>query len=170
MLRAAHLLLICSGVLHRAFSVFILNEAGEVLLQQRAAGKRLWPRYWSNSCCSHPRLGESLEDATRRRLREELNLVCELQFVYKFEYRAQYDATGAEHELCSVYVGRTAEEARPNVAEIEALRWVAPATLQREMADPDAARFTPWFVLEWQRIVRDHQDALHALQAPQAAR
>ena len=63
-----------AGVLHRAFSLFLFNDEGELLLQQRSGNKRLWPNFWSNSCCSHPRRGESMEVATRRRLRDELNL------------------------------------------------------------------------------------------------
>ena len=94
------------GVLHRAFSLLIFNERGELLIQQRAASKRLWPMYWSNSCCSHPRGDESLETATQRRLYEELGIGCPLQFLFKFQYQAQFDATGAENELCSVYIGR----------------------------------------------------------------
>ena len=74
------------GVLHRAFSLLIFNDAGELLLQQRAPTKRLWPLYWSNSCCSHPRWAESMEAATRRRLYEELGLRCPLQFLFKFQY------------------------------------------------------------------------------------
>ena len=91
------------GVLHRAFSLLIFNACGELLIQQRAAAKRLWPMYWSNSCCSHPRGDESLEAATQRRLYEELGIRCPLQFLFKFQYQAQFDATGAENELCSVY-------------------------------------------------------------------
>src|SRR5207245_10104221 len=94
------------GVLHRAFSLLIFNGAGELLLQQRAASKRLWQLYWSNSCCSHPRRSESLETAIHRRLREELGVSCPLHFLFKFQYQAQFDDSGAEHELCSVYIGR----------------------------------------------------------------
>ena len=97
------------GVLHRAFSLLIFNERGELLIQQRAASKRLWPMYWSNSCCSHPRGDESMETATQRRLLEELGIRCPLQFLFKFQYQAQFDATGAENELCSVYIGRCRE-------------------------------------------------------------
>src|SRR6202142_2782709 len=93
------------GTLHRAFSLLIFNPKGELLLQQRAASKRLWPLYWSNSCCSHPRRAETMEAATRRRLLEELGLSCDLQFLFKFRYQAQFDATGAENELCSVFIG-----------------------------------------------------------------
>src|SRR5471030_3052775 len=67
------------GILHRAFSLLIFNDAGDLLIQQRAAGKRLWPLYWSNSCCSHPRSGESMEAATQRRLRQELGIACPLE-------------------------------------------------------------------------------------------
>ena len=92
-----------AGVLHRAFSLLIFNDAGELLLQQRAAAKRLWPLYWSNSCCSHPRSHETIEMAIHRRLIEELGVRCPLQFLFKFRYKSQLDATGAERELCSVY-------------------------------------------------------------------
>jgi isopentenyl-diphosphate delta-isomerase type 1 len=84
------------GVLHRAFSLLIFNAGGELLLQQRAASKRLWPLYWSNSCCSHPRRAETMETAIHRRLHEELGLRCALHFLYKFHYQAQFDVAGAE--------------------------------------------------------------------------
>jgi isopentenyl-diphosphate delta-isomerase len=152
------------GTLHRAFSLLIFNAAGELLLQQRSASKRLWPLYWSNSCCSHPRRAESMESATKRRLREELGLQCPLQFLYKFEYQAQFDEAGAEHELCSVYLGRTDEAVRPDRQEILSWRWIEPRALEAEMSGSDAAKFTPWFKMEWSRVWRDHRAALLALQ------
>ena len=103
-----------TGVLHRAFSLFIFNPRGELLLQQRSRTKRLWPLYWSNSCCSHPRRGETMEEATARRLEDELHIAAELEFVYKFAYQARFDATGAENELCWVYLGRTGGTVTPN--------------------------------------------------------
>jgi isopentenyl-diphosphate delta-isomerase len=151
------------GVLHRAFSLLIFNSDGELLLQQRSPTKRLWPLYWSNSCCSHPREDESMDVATRRRLREELGLDCPLVFLYKFQYHAQFDATGAEHELCSVYIGRADREPRINHDEIHAWRWIAPKRLQAEMTGADSLPFTPWFRLEWERIWRDHRAAIDAL-------
>src|ERR1700733_13873706 len=144
------------GVLHRAFSLLIFNERGELLIQQRSPAKRLWPMYWSNSCCSHPRGDESLETATQRRLHEELGIRCPLQFLFKFQYQAQFDETGAENELCSVYIGRCSTPVSVNPEEISAWRWVSPAALQREMAD-GSGNFTPWFTLEWNRIWRDHR-------------
>jgi isopentenyl-diphosphate delta-isomerase len=152
------------GVLHRAFSLLIFNGAGELLLQQRAASKRLWPLYWSNSCCSHPRRTESMETAIHRRLYEELGLRCPLQFLFKFQYQAQFDDRGAEQELCSVFIGRSSDPLAVNRDEIAAWRWVSPQVLRAELAGSGARKFTPWFILEWERILRDHPDALHVLQ------
>ncbi len=143
------------GTLHRAFSLFIFNREGKLLLQQRAGGKRLWPGFWSNSCCSHPRRGESMERAIHRRLHEELGLQCELRFVFKFQYQAQFDNEGAENELCWVYVGHCDDDPVVNANEIEALRYVALDELDREVA-ADPAAFTPWFKIEWERLRRDH--------------
>jgi len=150
------------GILHRAFSLLIFNGAGELLVQQRAATKRLWPLYWSNSCCSHPRRSESMETAVHRRLYEELGLRCPLRFLYKFRYQAQFDALGAEQELCSVFIGRSTDPVTVDHAEICAWRWIAPQALHAEMA-AEPARFTPWFILEWQRVWGEHRAELLGL-------
>jgi isopentenyl-diphosphate delta-isomerase len=150
------------GILHRAFSLLIFNGRGELLLQQRAASKRLWPLYWSNSCCSHPRSAETMEAAIQRRLYEELGLRCPLHFLFKFQYQAQFDATGAENELCSVFIGRSTDSVKINTQEILAWRWVSPEALQAEMAGR-AGNFTPWFELEWARIWRDHRAQVQGL-------
>jgi isopentenyl-diphosphate delta-isomerase len=150
------------GILHRAFSLLIFNAEGELLLQQRAAGKRLWPLYWSNSCCSHPRRFETMETAIHRRLDEELGLRCPLEFLFKFQYQAQWDANGAENELCSVYIGHAGGRIRADPAEIAALRWVTPQQLHAEMAQRQPERFTPWFIMEWQRVWNDHRPAVVA--------
>ncbi|MDT8438754.1 MAG: isopentenyl-diphosphate Delta-isomerase [Wenzhouxiangellaceae bacterium] len=140
------------GELHRAFSVFLFDHEGRVLMQQRAAAKPLWPLYWSNSCCSHPRRGETTDQAAHRRLREELGLDGELEYLYKFIYQADYLDVGAEHELCHVFIGlseRTEIEVHPD--EIADWRWVSMNDLDRELKDsPD--RFTPWFKLEWREL------------------
>lgn len=152
------------GVLHRAFSLLVFNPQGELLLQQRSAAKRLWPLYWSNSCCSHPRRAESMQTAIHRRLYEELGLACPLRFLFKFRYRAQFDADGAENELCSVYAGCSAGAVRAAPEEILSWRWVGIEALEAELrAHPE--RFTPWFRLEWQRIAREHCADLEALRA-----
>ena len=143
-----------SGQRHRAFSLFIFNQHGELLLQQRSRGKRLWPGYWANSCCSHPRQGESMELATERRLHQELGMRCPLRFLFKFEYHADYRGLGAEHELCWVYSGTCTEPVRANATEIEAWRFVTPAELDHEITT-HPERFTPWLQLEWERLRHD---------------
>jgi isopentenyl-diphosphate delta-isomerase len=153
------------GLLHRAFSVFLFNPTGELLLQQRAEGKRLWPGFWSNTCCSHPRRGESIEVATRRRLEDELNVHADLDFVYKFVYQAPFGDAGSEHELCHVYLGRVIEPPRPNVSEIAATRYVAPAELDREFA-AEPTRFTPWFRMEWDTLKTTYADRLERYTLP----
>jgi isopentenyl-diphosphate Delta-isomerase len=143
--------------------LLIFIDQGELLIQQRSPGKRLWPLYWSNSCCSHPRSHETLEFATKRRLQEELGIDCPLQYLFKFQYQAQFDATGAEHELCSVYIGRSADTPSINTAEINDWRWVSPEALEQEFEAQGGRAFTPWFMLEWARIWRDHRPAVLSL-------
>jgi isopentenyl-diphosphate delta-isomerase len=143
------------GMLHRAFSLFIFDPDGKLLMQQRSTSKRLWPLYWSNSCCSHPRRGESMDQATRRRLQDELNIEAELEFVYKFAYQASYGELGAENELCWVYLGRTAGTIVPNRNEIADTRLLGATELQHEL-DTSPGQFTPWFKLEWQQLQASH--------------
>ena len=80
-----------NGILHRAFSVFIFNEENKVLMQQRSEEKMLWGRFWSNACCSHPKLGETIDDAAQRRIKVELSIEAELNFLFKFEYQEKFE-------------------------------------------------------------------------------
>ncbi len=147
------------GTLHRAFSLFIFNEHGELLLQQRAREKRLWGGYWSNSCCSHPRRGEQLDEAVHRRLKQELGMSADLESIYKFEYQAQFGDLGSEHELCHVYLGRAATEVQANQTEIDDWRYV-PLEEVGSMIDGDPKSFTPWFKLEWLKLTSDYTEQL----------
>ena len=147
------------GTLHRAFSVFLFNQDGNLLLQQRAPGKRLWPMFWSNSCCSHPRQGESMEVAVARRLQDELHAHATLEYIYKFSYQANFQDLGSEHELCHVFLGTLDNEATRNETEIEALRFVSVDQLDEEIRiTPEL--FTPWVKLEWQRLNEEFADTL----------
>jgi isopentenyl-diphosphate delta-isomerase len=148
-----------AGQLHRAFSVFLFNDAGELLLQQRSDLKRLWPGYWSNTCCSHPRKGESMSIATQRRLHDELNIDTSLEFIYKFAYQATFDETGSENELCHVYLGKVPSEVVPNEHEIKAIRYIKPAALLNEF-ETQADNLTPWFKMEWSALAEDHREVL----------
>ena len=152
------------GVLHRAFSLFVFNPAGETLLQRRQRSKRLWPGYWANSCCSHPRPGEDTAAAVRRRAKDELGLSVRAEFLFKFQYRAAFAELGSEFELCSVYLGRVADGAAPRInrAEIAEWRWIRAAALDRELRQaPDA--FAPWLALEWPRLRRDYAERIAPL-------
>ncbi|MBT8087554.1 MAG: isopentenyl-diphosphate Delta-isomerase [Gammaproteobacteria bacterium] len=147
------------GVLHRAFSLFLFNDAGELLLQQRGKHKRLWPGFWSNSCCSHPRRGESMEVATRRRLHDELNVEAALEYVYRFQYTASYGDIGSENELCHVYLGRIPIDVRPNDSEIAAVRFVSAEQMAEELARyPE--RITPWCHQEWGELTGTYRQQL----------
>lgn len=147
------------GVLHRAFSLFIFNEQGELLLQRRALGKRLWPDYWSNSCCSHPRKGETMSQAVRRRCEQELGFATDLTFLYKFEYTAPYEDQGTEHELCSVYVGSHPGKVDINASEISDIQWLKPQAVDNALSESPKT-FTPWFKLEWSRLRSEFAHAL----------
>ncbi len=150
------------GVLHRAFSLFIFDRRGRLLLQQRAQGKRLWPEYWSNSCCSHPRHGETMEEAVHRRLEQELGMTAELAFTYKFEYHATFENLGSEHELCWVYVGTTSDEPVINTTEIMDWRWIEPSALSRAI-EAEPHRYTPWLKMEWERLTSEFASRLPAV-------
>jgi len=139
------------GILHRAFSLFVFNRAGQLLLQRRSAGKRLWPLYWSNTCCSHPRRGETMATAIHRRLLQELGMAADLRHLYTFSYHARFGDAGSEHEVCWVWIGSSDDLPRPNPEEVAELRWIAPEELDREIAERPEG-FTPWFLLEWLRV------------------
>jgi len=121
----------------------------------------LWPGYWSNTCCSHPRRGEVMAEAVMRRLKQELGFACPLEYLYKFKYQAQFGAVGAEHELCSVYFGRYDGPVDVNVTEIAAWRFVGVEALEGELlAKPET--FTPWFKMEWVHIKANYLDGMLA--------
>ena len=153
------------GSLHRAFSIFLFNMDGELLLQQRSPGKRLWPMYWSNTICSHPRHGETMEYATVRRLEDELQTTSNLEFVYKFEYQTEFGFDGSENELCHVFLGRLNGEPTPNKTEIAAIRYLPDQDLVAEFRrHPEV--FTPWFKMEWSKLSEDYPELLRRYTVP----
>ncbi len=141
-----------STPLHLAFSLYLFNAAGELLLTRRALGKKTWPGVWTNSCCGHPAPGEALADAVRRRLQDELGLdVTGLECTLPgFAYRAR-DASGIwENEVCPVFVGHTTQSAavvRPNAAEVAEFAWVRWADIRAAVAATPFA-FSPWAVTQ----------------------
>lgn len=142
------------GRLHRAFSVFVLNSKGELLLQQRAAGKYHFAGRWSNTCCSHPRPGESVLEAATRRLLEELRLQTPLHSVGTFLYSATDEASGlTEQELDHLLVGSWNGMPQPDPEEVAACRWESVEHIA-EALDADPGRFTPWFALAFEELRR----------------
>jgi hydroxymethylglutaryl-CoA reductase len=142
------------GLRHRAFSIFIFDRSGRLLLQKRGADKALWPLFWSNSCCSHPLVGETTHQAAHRRLTEELGISTPLTYLFKFAYQARFEHKGSENELCSVFVGQSEQPIQADPSEIDACRHVSIPDLETEM-DQNPNRFTPWFKIEWRRL-RQH--------------
>lgn len=138
------------GSLHRAFSVFLFDRDGRMLLHRRASSKHHFRDLWTNSCCSHPRPGESVADAGARRVREELGVEVEaaaLREVGSFVYRAEDDGSDlVEHEWDHVLVGHLDGDPDPDPAEVGAWRWMDRTQVDAELAD-DPSRFTPWFPL-----------------------
>lgn len=134
------------GVLHRAFSILLFNSKGEMLLQKRAASKYHSGGLWTNTCCSHPLPEESMEQATRRKLKQEMGIDLQTEFAYKFIYKASLDHGLTEHELDYVYTAIFDGDPVINTEEVEAWKFVDIAALKKDIADnPD--HYTYWFKL-----------------------
>jgi isopentenyl-diphosphate delta-isomerase len=141
------------GKLHRAFSVFLFDSAGRMLLQRRAAGKYHFGGLWTNACCSHPRRGQALMDSARARLRHELGIDAPLEELFSFVYRAEDPATGlTEHEFDHVLCGRFDGAPRPNPEEVSDWEWVEPRELMEDVRRRPE-RYTPWFKLVLERVI-----------------
>jgi len=148
------------GVLHRAFSIFLFNEKGELLLQQRSPEKMLWGGFWSNTVCSHPRKGETTEIATARRLKEELGVSADLEYIYKFVYTARFGKIGSENENCHVFIGKLDGDVKPNPNEVADIKWIDSKKLTAELQNfPNF--YTPWFKMEWQKLSIEYIDKLN---------
>jgi isopentenyl-diphosphate delta-isomerase len=132
------------ALLHRAFSVFVVSTQGQWLLQQRAAGKYHSPLLWTNACCSHPKPGETIEEAAARRLQEELGIAPPLEYLGSLLYHTDFDNGLAEHEFDHLLWAVTDGPFEPNPDEVADLRWIEPHELQRELAETPE-HFTFWF-------------------------
>jgi isopentenyl-diphosphate Delta-isomerase len=132
------------GLLHRAFSILLFDQSGSVLLQKRAQDKYHSSGLWSNTCCSHPQPGEKMEDATRRRLKEEMGIDVQPAFLYSFIYRAELGQNLIEHELDHVFVGNFSGRPVINKTEVEDWKYADLNWLRQDIAiNPDA--YTVWF-------------------------
>ena len=140
------------GLLHRAISIFIFNSKNEMLLQQRAFSKYHSGGLWTNTCCTHPRQGESNLDAAHRRLQEEMGIQCPLQKKLDFIYRSELDLGLIEHEFDHLFIGNYDADPIPNPEEANAWKWIDLQTLQEEMEDHPES-YTPWFKIILRKVV-----------------
>ena len=147
------------ALLHRAFSVFILNDKNEIMLQQRAKSKYHSPLLWTNTCCSHQRPGETNIQAGKRRLREEMGFEVDLQELFHFIYKAPFDNGLTEHELDHVMIGKFNDEPNINKEEVEDWKWMSIEAIKEDMQqNPDV--YTVWFKIifdEFYHYIENHK-------------
>ena len=141
------------GVLHRAFSVFIFNNNGEMLLQQRAFSKYHSGGLWTNTCCSHPREGETTIEAAHRRLQEEMGFDCKIEKVFDFIYKKKLDKGLIEHELDHVFIGEFDGEVCFNKEEVNAYVY-APVQVVLEEVNQQPEKYTEWFKICLDEVVK----------------
>jgi isopentenyl-diphosphate delta-isomerase len=144
------------GLLHRAFSIFILNSRNEMLIQQRADGKYHSPGLWSNACCSHPRPGEAILAGAHRRLREELGFGCTLYPLFEFRYRSDVGAGMVENEYDHIYIGHYDQPILFERHEVKDYRYIAIDALEQWMSGEPAA-FSQWFLLAMPLFRKHHR-------------
>ena len=138
--------------LHRAFSIFIFNSKNEMLLQQRALSKYHTPGLWTNTCCSHPRDGESLHDATNRRLQEEMGMQCELKEAFSFVYKADVMQGLVEHEFDHVFIGTSDDLPIINKDEVESFRYDTVENIKADI-ERNPQNYTAWFKIAFDKLL-----------------
>lgn len=132
------------GLLHRAFSVFIFNSKNELLLQRRALDKYHSPGLWTNTCCSHPRPGESILEAANRRLNEEMGIATKLEHKGSFIYKADFDNGLTEHELDHIVIGFFSENPKINPEEVDSFKWLDLESVKTDL-EQNPHNYTVWF-------------------------
>ena len=144
-----------NGILHRAFSVFLFNDNGEMLLQKRAARKYHSPGQWTNAVCSHPRIQETFLEGAKRRMMEEMGIEAEIEEKFHFIYKAEVGNGLLEHELDRVFAATYNGTFRLNPDEVEAVRYISMDDLEMEMKE-HPEHFTEWFKI----ILKEYQHHL----------
>jgi len=139
------------ALLHRAFSVFIINDKGQIMLQQRAASKYHSPLLWTNTCCSHQRVGESNIEAGKRRLQEEMGFQAELKELFSFIYKAPFDNGLTEHEFDHVMLGSFNAEPNINPEEVASWKWMSPELVKNDIAE-NSDEYTVWFKIIFEKF------------------
>lgn len=146
------------ALLHRAFSVFVLNDKGEIMLQQRASHKYHSPLLWTNTCCSHQREGETNVQAGKRRLEEEMGFSVDLKELFHFIYKAPFDNGLTEHELDHVMIGYSNGDPVINPDEVESWKWMSIEDVKNDI-DKNPEVYTVWFKIifdEFYHFLEEH--------------
>ena len=141
------------GILHRAFSVFVLNSQGKLLLQKRAESKYHSPNLWANTCCSHPYIGESVTEAAHRRLDEEMGLSIKLKFLFSFIYKADVGGGLTENEFDHVFVGKTDTPPIINPHEVAEWKWISLENL-KDNIENFPHHYTIWLQIIFPRFYK----------------
>ena len=139
------------GELHRAFSIFVFNDKGEMLIHQRADEKYHCGGLWTNAVCSHPRPGEKQIDALTRKMDQEMGFYSEVEKVFDFKYRAELENGLIEHEYDEVYFAIYNGDFNPNPEEVKAYRFALIEDIRREIAEKPEL-FTPWFKMIFEQM------------------
>lgn len=143
------------GLLHRAFSIFIFNLKGELLLQRRALEKYHSPGLWTNTCCSHPRPGEDIEEAAHRRLKEEMGFDCQLNKSFSFIYRTDFENGLTEHEYDHVFRGTYDGEIELNPEEVCDYKFMDLPSIKLDLSRNGKA-YSSWFKIAFEEIYKNH--------------
>lgn len=139
------------GLLHRAFSVFVFNAKGELMLQKRAKSKYHSGGLWTNTCCSHPRSNETVVEAAKRRMQEEMGFVCEVEEKFSFVYKAKLDNELTEHEYDYVLFGNYNEAPKLNPEEAESYRFMSIDEVKKQITE-HPQNYTEWFKICFPRV------------------
>lgn len=148
------------GLLHRAFSVFVFNDQGHLLLQQRASTKYHSPLLWTNTCCSHPKPNESTIDAAKRRCKEEMGIEPTITPAFSFVYKAELDQGLIEHEYDHVFIGSWNADPVINNEEVADYKWIALEELKADV-DLHPQQYTVWFKICLDRVIEYYNNHVH---------
>ena len=143
-----------NGLLHRAFSIFIFNSQGELMLQQRATSKYHCGGLWTNTTCSHPAPGEKTLDAAHRRLKEEMGFDCELNEIFSFTYKKTFENGLTEHEFDHVFIGYYDNDPKINTKEADSWKWISIEKLQTDIKNHPES-YTYWFIKSLPRVLAE---------------
>lgn len=146
-----------NGILHRAITIFVINDKNEILLSKRSSLKKLWPNFWDTSCSTHIHQNETYEQAGERRLKYELGFSCKLKIISKFRYQAKFQNIGSENEICTLLVGNYAGNINSNPNEVSEYKWVNLEQLRNEVDDFNNS---PWLKIAFKKYLGDLNNKL----------